>query len=344
MKSSYKPDDVILLFKDLTNEMKPLSTEEREHLIQSGQKHYSEMLPLEQEPTQEYMNTFKNSLILFAPKVAEAIQHLCDLLYIRHAGKPFVLISLARAGTPIGILIKRYMFARYNLNLPHYSISIIRDKGIDKNAMQYIYDKHKDIGVEHFQFIDGWVGKGTISRVLKEACAELNWDGLSSELAVLSDPTYTTLLCGTREDLLIPSACLNSTVSGLVSRTILNDKIGPSDFHGAVYFEEFEGIDHTYYFIDEIVDCFNFPTPFIQQIQEDFSIKDTNLIKPGIGETTRVLLRRVPWKVLINPNADKKGIEHILLLCKEKNIPISLYPLRNYSTCGIIKPLSDSEV
>lgn len=27
---------------------------------------------------------------------------------------------------------------------------------------------------------------------------------------------------------------------------------------------------------------------------------DINLIKPEIGETTRVLLRRVPWKVLID--------------------------------------------
>ena len=32
-------------------------------------------------------------------------------------------------------------------------------------------------------------------------------------------------LYGTREDFLIPSACLNSTVSGLVSRTVLNDRI-----------------------------------------------------------------------------------------------------------------------
>ncbi len=41
---------------------------------------------------------------------------------------------------------------------------------------------------------------------------------------------------GTREDFLIPSACLNSTVSGLVSRTVLNDDlIGPADFHGAKF-------------------------------------------------------------------------------------------------------------
>ena len=48
-----------------------------------------------------------------------------------------------------------------------------------------------------------------------------------------------TELCGTHEDILIPSSCLNSTVSGLVSRTFLReDIIGEKDFHGAVFYEE----------------------------------------------------------------------------------------------------------
>ena len=47
---------------------------------------------------------------------------------------------------------------------------------------------------------------------------------------------------GTREDYLIPSACLNSTVSGLVSRTVFNtDHIGPDDFHGAKFYAELGG-------------------------------------------------------------------------------------------------------
>ena len=38
------------------------------------------------------------------------------------------------------------------------------------------------------------------------------------------------------------------------------------------------------------------------QIIKAYDIKDINYIKPGIGEATRVLLRRVPWKLLINNN------------------------------------------
>ena len=56
-------------------------------------------------------------------------------------------------------------------------------------------------------------------------------------------PANITELCGTHEDILIASSCLNSTVSGLISRTFLrNDIIGINDFHGAVYYEELENL------------------------------------------------------------------------------------------------------
>lgn len=74
-----------------------------------------------------------------------------------------------------------------------------------------------------------------------------------------------------------------------------------------------------------------------------FDVDDINLIKPGIGETTRVLLRRVPWKVLI----DKKyrqhpELSHIVRLAEEKQVPIEYYPLEHYKCCGIIKKLAET--
>ena len=41
----------------------------------------------------------------------------------------------------------------------------------------------------------------------------------------------------------------------------------------------------------------------IEAIGQEFKIDNTHLIKPGVGETTRVLLRRVPWKILIQPGS-----------------------------------------
>ena len=57
-------------------------------------------------------------------------------------------------------------------------------------------------------------------------------------LAVVSDPANLTDLCGTHDDILIPSSCLNAVVTGLISRTFLRDDIIASDdFHGAAYYE-----------------------------------------------------------------------------------------------------------
>src|SRR5690606_24640367 len=126
------------------------------------------------------------------------------------------------------ILIKRYILERFKEDLPHYSISIIRDRGIDENAIHYILKNHPG---KQIQFIDGWTGKGAISLELTKACKgfkEKYGVALDDTLAVLADPGQCTSLSGTSEDFLIPSACLNSTVSGLVSRTVLNaELIGP---------------------------------------------------------------------------------------------------------------------
>ena len=86
----------------------------------------------------------------------------------------------------------------------------------------------------------------------------------------------------------------------------------------------------------------------VENIQRDYGISDYKKIKPGIGETTRVLLRRVPWKVLLNTSIDLNNhddldeVHHILYLCEQKGVPIERYDLGNYKACGIIKELADA--
>lgn len=107
LRSSYNEKDVILLLKDITGMVKPQSTEEREKLIQSG-KHYSEMLPIEYVPTERYMEVYKETLKIYAKPTALAIGNLGDKI-INKRGSNVVIVSLARAGTPIGILVKRFI-------------------------------------------------------------------------------------------------------------------------------------------------------------------------------------------------------------------------------------------
>lgn len=349
MRTSYSKDDVILLLKDITGLVKPQPTEERERLIQSG-KHYSEMLPIEYVPTDKYMQVYNEALQSYSKPTALAVGKLADKI-MDFKGKDVVLVSLARAGIPVGVLLKRYIKLKYNADVPHYSISIIRGRGIDENAMKYLLSKYNS---EQLLFVDGWIGKGAILNELKKDIAV--YKGVTADVAVLADPANVTQLCGTHEDILIPSSCLNSTVSGLVSRTFLRDDIiGKDDFHGAVYYGELKDADLSYEFINAIEKQFEINSYIednaveglgideVKDLAKVFDIDDINLIKPGIGETTRVLLRRVPWKVLINENfKDDPTLSHIIRLANEKNVPIEYYPLVHYKACGIIKKIADA--
>lgn len=349
MFGTYRKEDVTLLLKDITGLVEPLSTEERERRIQSG-VHYSEMLPKEYRPSPAYFRAYQEALERYAGITAGAVAAVGEKLW-RAKGERAVLVSLARAGTPIGILIKRYIEKRYHCSIAHYSISIIRGVGIDKNAMNYILARHEGGDI---QFVDGWTGKGAICGQLIEAMKD--YPAVSPGLAVLSDPAHVAELYGTREDFLIASSCLNSTVSGLLSRTFLRrDVIGPEDFHGAVFYKELASEDQTYAFIDAIEAAFDTAAlpedsensgisgiDEVRKICREFNIRDVNLVKPSIGEATRVLLRRLPWKVLVNSLEDEEHLGHLYRLAGEKGVEMVLYPLRNYKACGLIRSLADA--
>lgn len=347
MRSTFKKEDVTLLLKDITGMVEPLPASVREKRIQSGM-HYSMMLPLEYTPSDDYIRVYENALAASGQRAADAIA-VCAERIFKKKGKNTVIVSLARAGTPIGVLITRYLRKKYSVECPHYSISIIRDRGIDINAIDYILKRHRP---EAVQFVDGWTGKGTIYRELKKEVRRFS--GVSSELAVPADPAGLTSLCGTHDDILIPSSCLNCTVCGLISRTFLRDDIiGEDDFHGAAFYGELKQSDRTYEFIDHIENLFNYDikvhdeepvsgTSDAAMISEKYGISDINLIKPGIGETTRVLLRRVPWKVIVNSRyIGSEELRPVMQLAEEKNVPVESQALYNYKCVGLIQQMKD---
>lgn len=349
MFGTYKRDDVTILLKDITGLVEPLGTREREVNIQRG-VHYSEMLPIEYTPSPAYLAAYQDALDRYAAMTADAVAAVAEQIW-RAKGKDTVLVSLARAGTSIGVLIKRYLAFRYGSSVEHDTISIIRGRGIDHTAMRYILERHKP---EQIQFVDGWTGKGAIQNELNQAMRD--YPGVNPGLAVLSDPGCLAGICGTHDDFLIASSCLNSTVSGLLSRTFCrSDVIGPEDFHGAVFYRELLDQDLTYPFIDTVSAYFpsagrldtNTRT-FSQSAAEEvsgicarFGIADRNLVKPSIGEATRVLLRRMPWKILVHSLRDDANLGHLYQLAAEKNVPLEEYPLEHYRACGLIRALAD---
>ncbi len=350
MFGTYQEHDVTILLTDISGKVAPLDTEEREKNIQSG-IHYSEMLPIEYEPSPAYMEIYHDALYRYAKITAQAVASVSEQIW-QEKGENAVLVSLARAGTSIGVLMKRYLAFRYHVEIPHYTISIIRGRGIDKNAMDYILCRHKP---QNIQFVDGWTGKGAIQKELHQAMQE--YPGVNAGLAVLSDPAHLAEKYGTRKDFLIASSCLNATVSGLLSRTFYRKDIIEEDaFHGAVFYQNLMDQDVTYEFIHtieahfaagDVGDVSDLPVSKtaqeeVQKICTDFQIQDINLVKPSIGETTRVLLRRVPWKILVHRMDDEEHLGQIYQLAKEKGVPIIQYPLENYKACGLIRKIADS--
>ncbi|UFR04703.1 phosphoribosyltransferase [Streptomyces sp. Go40/10] len=358
--SSYAPEEVGWLLQDLSGVTLEAPTEEREEAIQSGGAHYAESLPVEYQPSAQYQELFHAALEASAARIAQAVGVVTETVIAERSPRP-VLVSLARAGTPVGILMRRWAQFRHGLELPHYAVSIVRGRGIDANALRWLADRHDPRDVV---FVDGWTGKGAITRELAQAVEEFEAaegvTGFDPEIAVLADPGSCVRTYGTREDFLIPSACLNSTVSGLVSRTVLRaDLVGPHDFHGAKFYRELAGADVSVAFLDAV--AARFPeaadavdgavkellaadrTPTwagwraVERISEEYGIHDVNLVKPGVGETTRVLLRRVPWKILARKGAGA-DLDHVRLLAEQRGVPVEEADDLPYTCVGLIHP------
>lgn len=358
---SYAPEEVAWLLADLSAVSLEAGVEEREKRIQAGEAHYAESLPVEYQPDLAYRELFEKVLHESASRLAVAVGTVTELV-LAERGHDIALASLARAGTPVGILMRRWASAAHGLEIPHYAVSIVRGRGIDRAALRYLADHHDPRSVV---FVDGWTGKGAIARELTAALRDFAGAEFDDDLAVLADPGNCARTFGTRDDFLIASACLNSTVSGLVSRTVLNEELMlPGGFHGAKYYAELAPDDVSNHLLDTVSAQFGnvrdevaasitavrasdrTPTwsgwASVEKVRAEYGISHVNFVKPGVGETTRVLLRRVPWRILVR-QADAPEHEHIRMLAAARGVPVDVVPELAYSCMGLIKNVSNGQ-
>jgi hypothetical protein len=355
---SYDPADVTFLLKPVR--LAPTDVAEKERLIQSGRRHYSEMISAERLPSAAYLAVFHRALARVKARFARDVLALAARLAERPGG--VTLVSLARAGTPVGVLLARALRGVFGVPAAHYSVSIIRDRGIDEVALRFILDRHPAASVA---FVDGWTGKGVIARELASAVTAFNartGAGLDAGLYAVADLCGAAAVAATCDDYLIPSAVLGATVSGLVSRSILNaDVVDPGDFHGCLYYDEFAPHDRSRWFVDEVSAEVNrqaqsfTPSPapddagrarrlrrasaaFLESVRERSGVRDPNHVKPGLGEATRVLLRRVPDRLIVR-DPDSPDVEHLLVLAREKAVPTDTDPALPYAAAALIKEL-----
>lgn len=358
---SYEAEDVNFLLKVTDIESTP--TEEKERLIQTGARHYSEMLAAEQVPDPDYMRLYEDALRMNGQRMARDLVRLARSLATRRPEGEIVLVSLARAGTPIGVLLRRGLDA-LGRRVAHYSISIIRDRGIDTTALDYICSRHDP---EALVFVDGWTGKGTIAQELVRAVGTYGLGRgvrIDPRVVVLADLAGAAALAATSDDYLIPSSILNAVVSGLVSRTVLSDRYcGPGDFHACRYYHEFTPFDVSRAFVETIASEMRpfiadpgLPSSawdvgyrkglqqtslwFLHYIENAHGIRDHRRIKPGIGESTRALLRRLPERLLLQ-SADGPDVCHLHWLARRSAVPIDICPDLPYRATVLIRSLGE---
>lgn len=342
MRTSYKnKDEVILLLNDVTGKVEPVSQEERKRRVANGEFVRSIIIK-EYEVSSEYTNIVNSFMDDYIDNMAKYVGILAEKLY-EVKGRDLVLVDIVRAGIPIGILVRRYIQKFYNVDIPHYGISLVQ--GLDKNAMKYIMINHKIHGI---QFLDGWTGKGTVAKEIK-ASVERDFPGVDSSLACLSDCINQAKYVGTREDVYIPHSPLNASVTGLVSITVHNDEHGtPEDYHSAVYLSDLEKYDQSQSFVDRVSAKFkkqNSNELHTELSTDDKEIdeiclelnRDKKALNPGINEAARAVLRRDLEKLMVVDKSDYE-LRGLIALAEHKNIPVvEMSSLKGYKAVSVAR-------
>ena len=368
---SYLASDVIVLLDIVNKEaIADVPVSQKEALIQNGQRHYSDMLTLESAPTAMHEQLYAQALTQGTQRTATDIANLAyslhDIVYQSITNKnPLVLISLVRAGLPVGVLLQRALAdtnSAYNLPSVHYGISIIRDRGLDPVALKMLLEAYPNSPIV---FVDGWTGKGAIYQELASSLASFNHptdmnfanffhQGLSVvPLLTLADPAGVAWLAASTDDWLIPSGLLNSTVSGLISRSLYTEP--QYGLHRSIFYDNLVEVDHSLAFIDHIdtarqqltvlpVALATFGQPryqtaaLIDELAIKYDISNRNRIKPTIAEATRAILRRDPECVLL-ATADHPDTLLLRHLCAQRDINIEVLGVKilPYQAITLIK-------
>lgn len=350
---SYAPGEVGFLLRPLQLSTTPL--EQRERQIQTGRSHYSEMIGPEDAPTRERLRLFRECLQTNGMRMARDIATLAaGLAASAHDGE-LTLVSIARAGTPVGVLLLHRLRQMVpGLRLAHYSISVIRDRGADLAALRWIMARHSPGSL---RFIDGWTGKGTIAHELRRSLS--TWPeapaALQTGLWVPLDVCGVAAYAASHEDYLIPSTILGGTISGLVSRSVL-PRGEEHLLHGCVSLDHLRRHDLSRWYVRSLVarmaDMPPAPTAppsasggtsrqeetrrCLEETLAAHGMTDANRVKLGIGETVRVLLRRLPQVVWLHPDTSPPDACMIRRLAALRAVPVETVPGLAFAALAII--------
>lgn len=347
---SYDAHDVQFLLKPIEMEMTPV--DQKEALIQSGKKHYSDMLSQEPAPTSWHLDLFSRALDRGAARLANEVTQLARELANRFGDEPIILASLVRAGVPLGVMLQQALRAMGKTSF-HYGISIIRDRGIDTAALDIIESRH---GTQGIVFVDGWTGKGAITGQLVRSLEGRNGYPEQPRLVVLADPCGCSWLAASDDDWLIPFGIMGAPVSGLISRSVWTTE----GLHGCVVCEHLNEYECSRSLVETVADyrekldantlpaldwnmtantgMWQKSRDVISLLADSYAVDSINRIKPGIAEATRAVLRRVPDHVFVR-SVNDPDVELLVGLARDKGITVTEMgdALGQYRAVTIIK-------
>jgi Phosphoribosyl transferase (PRTase)/PELOTA RNA binding domain len=337
VQTSYDPADLRMLIMAAASPQ--VSLDEKEARIAAGES-YGHFLTPEEAPGALQMQTYQCALERNGAAIASALTGLADQLAAQAAGQPITLLSLARAGFPVGIMLQR-LLQRRGLDSVHFGVSIVRGIGLDVQALELVLAERPASSI---LFVDGWTGKGSILGTLRES---LDGHRVQPRLAALYDPAGVADFAGSYADLLLPHAALNATVSGLISRTFLTEH-----GHAAEYLSHLAEQDVSSDYVNALdalcqsaeplpapLNRPDAPADLAFQIARAYGCTDAHRAKPGIGEATRVFLRRRPAALVLRTSTPDTA--HLETMAQEGNIPVHLCPQLPYAAMSLIAELPE---
>jgi Phosphoribosyl transferase (PRTase)/PELOTA RNA binding domain len=319
---------------------------EKERRLQQGES-YGRLLTPETLPNAEQSHWFEVLLKEHGSRIAAQVVSLGNQLRAAH-GSHLTLVSLARAGIPVGVLLTRFLRTQ-GCDVSHHGISIIRGHGLDMVALEEIVRERGSNGIV---FVDGWTGKGSIRNELNQSLIGQKSAGqtVAPALAVLCDPAGIADFQATFEDQILPHACLNATVSGLISRTFLHD----GSRHAARFETDLVSADSSLDYVDRIerlmllehqasISLGVRPINSAAQALELgllYGTKNPHHVKPSLGEAWRTLLRRKPRALLLGPDHAEQTA--IVAYAQHKNVPLIRVEAMPYQVIALLgEPLGE---
>lgn len=351
---SYASDDVTFLMNPITVES---PTADFSALPQGID--YRTLVDSEEVWSPQYMDFFGTALDQHKRRIAMDTAQVARRLSAI-SWREVVIVSLVRAGTPVGVLLHRALDLLGHKNV-HYSISATRKRGADPSSLDYILQRHED---RNIVFVDGWTGKGFIAGELSAAVSSYNQTRgtkIKPDLAVLSDLAGVAKYSASADDYLIPAAMLRSTVCGLISASMLNPTGGSGEIPDAcIYYKYLADHDVSRLFVDTVsaelphavahssaaywddqerAEAKAVSSDFVAQMMRDYGITEVNHIKPGICEANRALLTRNAAMTLLvrNPIEDCDDLANLHFLAERKGVKVLFRPDMPYRAAVLLK-------